>query len=98
MTPPPPPPGQGRDLSHHQKKIVDRYYDNIDTIMLAKLGELVGEVYLASGDEKALGKLWPRVEKALVNLKLEKSRVRAIVDKRDVEALAGLVNRKSVAK
>ena len=40
------------DFSPHQQKIIKRYYDNLDTISLQKLGELVGDLYLAQGKKR----------------------------------------------
>lgn len=56
------------DFTRHQKKIVDRYYDNRDNIMVTKLSELVSELYLAETDKKR-DQLWKRAELAMRNLK-----------------------------
>lgn len=79
------------DLSAHQRKIVDRYYEHRDTIMLAKLGELVSEVYVAESDA-ARERLWKRVEKALGNLPANDARARRVLDSRDPAQLAALVS------
>ena len=79
-----------RDLSKHQRGIVNRYYANRDTIMAAKLGELVSELYLCTNEKKAT-RLWERVLKALANTGVKPERIDAIVDARDVEQLARLV-------
>lgn len=88
---------RGQDLSRHQQKIVQRYYDNIDTISLTKLSELVTELYLAS-DDKARGRLWARVEKALAKVAGQDPRARAVLEGRDIEKLAALVNELSGKK
>jgi hypothetical protein len=79
-----------RDLSNTQRKIVNRYYDNKDTIMATKLAELVTELYLST-DNKKTTRLWERVLKALANTDTKPERIDAIVDARDVEKLARLV-------
>lgn len=56
------------DFTKHQKKIVDRYYDQRDNIMVTKLSELVSELYLAESDKKK-DQLWKRAELAMRNLK-----------------------------
>ncbi len=76
-----------RDYSEHQQRILSKYYKQLDTIMLQKLQELVGEIYLADTDAKRK-RLWERVEKALVNLKVPNDIAGHILAKRDVEALA----------
>ena len=57
------------DYTPHQRKIIDRYYEHRDDIMLAKLSELVGELYLADTDKKR-DKLWDRVATAMKNIKV----------------------------
>ncbi len=75
------------DLSNYQRKLVDRYYENRDSIMLAKLGELVGELYLAESDKKR-DKLWERVATAMKNLKILESTAAHILKERKPELLA----------
>lgn len=92
-------------LSAHQQKIVKRYYQNRDSIMVQKLGELVTDLMLATAAEnpskpattKKLDGLWDRAAKAVANLgapdDTEVVKAVAIVAKRDLEALATLVTR-----
>ena len=53
------------DYSQHQKAVISGYYNNLDTIMLQKLGELVTELYLADTKAKQ-NRLWQRANKAMV--------------------------------
>ena len=76
-----------QDYSAHQQRIITKYYNQLDTIMLQKLQELVGELYLAGTDAKRK-RLWERVHKAMVNLKLPDELVEHIMAKKDVEILA----------
>ena len=82
--------GSGRDFSPYQKKIVDRYYEHKDTIVLNKLGELVSDLYLCT-DSKQLSRHWEGVAKALAQLKVPESRIRRVCGMRKVELLAELV-------
>ncbi len=75
------------DYSKHQKKIIDRYYDHRDEIMLTKLGEIVTDLYLADGDRKR-DQLWKRAEKAMVQLKVKATIMKHILSSRDSEVLA----------
>ena len=75
------------DRSEYQADVISRYYDNLDTIMLQKLGELVGQLYLADTD-RLRDKLWQRAEKAIVRLKVPPAIIDHIMQKRDVEILA----------
>jgi len=86
---------KGREFSAHQRKIIDRYYKHRDTIALTKLGDIVGELYLADSPD-AKERLWDRAEKALDNLVKEEvitpaERERTIKNRR-VEDLAALAN------
>lgn len=81
---------KGQHFTRHQKKIVDRYYEHRDTIMLSKLGEAVSELYLCESQAKAK-KLWASVETAMKNLKVEPGRAGKIVAGRDVKGLAALL-------
>jgi hypothetical protein len=85
-------PGAGRpmgDYTPYQKKVIRRYYDNAKAIGYQRLTELVSEIYLAEG--KRLDSLWKQVETALGKLELPESRVRHVLQKRDPQLLASLV-------
>ncbi len=74
------------DYSQYQKGVISGYYNNLDTIMLGKLGELVTELYLA--DTKARkNRLWQRAYKAMVKLKVSPAIIEHIMEKKDVEIL-----------
>ena len=75
------------DYSKHQKKIIDRYYDHRDGIMLDKLGQIVTELFLAESDKKRTT-LWTRARKAMVNLNTPPKTIEYLCETRDVEALA----------
>lgn len=81
----------GKQLSNYQKKVVDNYYANLDTIMLQKLSELVTDLYLAESQDKRK-KLWARVEKALTKLKVKPAVKAHILEKQNVEILAKNLN------
>ncbi len=76
-----------QQYSAYQKKVVSDYYDNLDTIMLGRLQELVTELYLAESRAKR-DRLWERAEKAMTKLKIKPAIIRHILDKRDVTILA----------
>jgi len=79
-----------RPLTSHQRKIVERYYEHKDTIMVNKLAEIVSELYVAD-DEKKRARLWDRVERAMKNLKTDPKIVEAMMRDRKVEDLARFV-------
>ena len=75
------------ERSTYQKMVISRYYDNLDTIMLQKLGELVTELYLADTDAKK-NRLWQRAHKAMLKLKIPQPLLDHIMEKQNVEILA----------
>ena len=75
------------DYSQYQQGVISGYYNNLDTIMLGKLGELVTELYLADTKAKK-DRLWQRAHKAMVKLKVRPAMIEHIMHKEDVEILA----------
>jgi hypothetical protein len=73
--------------SKHQAEIISGYYTHLDTIMLQKLGELVTELYLADTPAKK-ERLWQRVHKAMIKLKINPAIIAHIMQRRDIEVLA----------
>jgi len=82
---------QGREYSKSQKKIINRYYEHFDTIQLTKLSEAVTELYLADSPKKS-EKLWKTVTTALARVEDASGRVKKIIEEKNLEALAKLVN------
>ena len=80
----------GREFSKHQKKIIQRYYEHRDDIMLQKLQELIGEAYLADTPRKR-DNIWKRIRTALANLEVPPRRIDQICDKQNPEVLAEAV-------
>jgi len=76
-----------KEYSQYQKSVISGYYDNLDTIMLQKLSELVTELYLADTKVKS-DRLWQRAQKAMIKLKVPPAIIDHIMEKRDVEILA----------
>lgn len=81
-----------QELSATQRKIVDRYYSNLDTISLTKLQEAVSELYLADSDKKK-EKLWKTVETALAKFPEVEARAVAVLRAKDIKGLAELVGK-----
>lgn len=75
------------DYSAHQKAVISGYYDNLDTIMLQKLSELVTDLYLAETKAKK-DRLWDRAQKAMVKLKIKPDIIDHIMQKQNAEVLA----------
>ena len=77
----------GNDYSQYQKSVISGYYDNIEVIMLQKLGELVTELYLAE-TPKRKDQLWKRTQQAMLKLKIRPAIIEHIMKKRSAEILA----------
>ena len=80
-----------REYSQYQKDVISSYYGNLDAIMLGKLSELVSELFLADSGTKR-DRLWERVHKAMLNLKIPPDIIAHIMAKKDVQILAKNLN------
>jgi hypothetical protein len=80
---------KGQHLSSHQRGIVKRYYEHLDSMTVQKLQEAVSDLFLAEG--KNAEKLWEKARAALERAKVEPARIERSVGKRDVQELARLV-------
>ncbi len=79
-----------REYSEYQRKVIERYYERRDEIMLAKLQELASEIVLAEREEKKL-RLWQRVEQAMQKLGVKPAIMQHILSRRDPAVLAANV-------
>ncbi len=73
-------------LSSYQKGVISNYYENLDTIMLTKLQEIVSDLYLADTKAKQ-DRLWGRAQKAMGKLKIKPAIIEHILTRRDVTIL-----------
>ena len=76
-------------LTKHQQSIVKRYYENLDTVLLQRVGEQVTDLYLAEGKKRA--KLWQSVEVSLAKLGVPKARIDHLRNSDDARQLATLL-------
>jgi hypothetical protein len=77
--------------SSYQQRVIRNYYENRDTIMLQRLGDLVTELYLAEGNART--RLWKRVRTALENLKVPKKQIDHLVASDNPSLLANELKR-----
>jgi hypothetical protein len=63
--------------SSYQQRVIRNYYENQGAILLQRLGDLVTDLYLAEGQNRA--RLWKRVATTLEKLKVPKERVQHLV-------------------
>jgi len=78
------------DYSPYQRKVIARYYDRKDEILIARLQEIVTDLALAES-ETARKRLWSRAEAALEALKAPPNERERIMSKLDSQALARYV-------
>jgi hypothetical protein len=77
------------DYSPFQRKIIDRYYKNLDAIQFQRLSELATDLYLAEGKKR--DRLWIRVEESLRKLEFPEARITLLIQKRDPALLVGIL-------
>ncbi len=77
----------GNEYTKYQADVIRHYYQNLDSIMLTKLSDLVTELYLADTDAKR-DRLWQRAQQAMTKLKVSPAIIDHIMKKRDVQVLA----------
>lgn len=77
-----------KEYSQHQKSVISSYYSNLDAIMLQKLSDLVGELYLAEAEPAKKERLWQRVHKAMVQLNVPDAIAKHIMQQRNPVVLA----------
>lgn len=76
------------DYTPYQRKLIERYYDQRDVIMLTKLEEIVSELFLAEDDKKTK-RLWDRARKAMKGLQVPDPLAEHIIEQGDITILAG---------
>ena len=75
------------EFTPHQRKIINRYYDHRDEIMLTRLQEIVTELYLADSVSKRK-RLWTRASSAMKALKVPPNLADHIIAQAKPEVLA----------
>ena len=77
------------DHTPYQRKIIERYYKNFDTITVQRLSELATDLCLAEGKKRE--RLWSRVEESLRKLEFPEARIVFLLQKRDPTLLVGIL-------
>jgi hypothetical protein len=77
------------DYTPYQRKIIDRYYKNLDAIKFQRLSELATDLYLAEGKKR--DRLWKQVEENLRRLEFPEARVANLLQQRDPALLVGIL-------
>jgi hypothetical protein len=77
------------DYTPYQKKIIERYYQNLDAIKHQQLSEIATELYLSEGKKR--DRLWQRVEDSLRKIGYPESRIVHLLQKREPALLVGIL-------
>lgn len=77
------------NFSKYQQNIIKNYYDNRDALSLQRLQELVTDLYLAEGKQRAT--VWKNIVAALQKLKIPQSRIDHLQKSNDPSLVAKLV-------
>ena len=77
-----------RNYTPYQQRIIRNYYQNQDSAMVQKLGDLISDLYLAEGKKRK--QIWTRISAALRNLKYPEERIEYLVAQDDPTILAKL--------
>ncbi len=77
------------DHTPYQRKIIDRYYKNLDAIKYQRLSELATDLYLAEGKKR--DRLWAQVETTLRKLEFAEPRIAELIFKRDPAVLVAIL-------
>ena len=75
------------EYTPYQQGIINRYYSQLDTILLEKLQTLVSELYVTESETKKK-RLWQRVQQAMEKLNVPQPILEHIMSRKDVEVLA----------
>jgi hypothetical protein len=78
-----------QDFTPYQEKVIKRYYDNHDSLLLQRLAELVGELYLTEGKKRKKG--WAAAAAAMQKLGVSQKRIDHLLAKGDPALLAEVV-------
>lgn len=73
----------------YQRKIIERYYKNLDGITFQRLSELATDLYLAEGKKR--DRLWSRVDECLRKLEVPDARIAVLLEKRDPALLVEIL-------
>jgi hypothetical protein len=77
------------DYTPYQRKIIERYYKNLDAIKLQRLSELATELYLADGKKRE--RLWKQVAETLRRIEFPEPRIEHLIAARDPTLLVGIL-------
>ena len=80
-----------KQYSKFQQKVIERYYDNRDSIALTRVQELVTELYLSEGKRRA--KHWDTVANNLEKLGVAKVTIEHLKTQDKPELVAELVKK-----
>jgi hypothetical protein len=77
------------NFSHHQQKIIKRYYREHDQIKQQRLAELITEVYLAEGKKR--DRIWKQIGELLASVEFPQARIDHLLARKDPTLLPAVL-------
>jgi hypothetical protein len=78
-----------QEYTPHQRRIIQRYYDNQPQILRQRLAELVTDLFLAEGKKRR--QLWKKAAAILEKIGVPSDRIEHVVSKDNPALLAEIV-------
>ncbi len=80
-----------KGYSQYQKKVIKGFYDNKDTRLVQKLGELVSNLYLET-NEKKVETGWKKIKKMLTDLNVHPGEVEYLTKDKSLSMISKKLN------
>ncbi len=76
-----------KGYTHYQKKVIKNFYDNKDTRLVQKLGELVSNLYLEA-NEKKIETGWKKIKKMLTDINVHPGEVEYLTKDKNLSMIS----------
>ncbi|MEP9409845.1 MAG: hypothetical protein HRF42_00290 [Candidatus Brocadia sp.] len=76
-----------KGYTEYQKKVIKNFYENKDLRLIQKLGELVSDLYLETGEKKKETG-WKRIKKMLLDLKVHPQEVEYLTKDKNLAVIS----------
>ncbi|MDR1485519.1 MAG: hypothetical protein LBT09_11940 [Planctomycetaceae bacterium] len=81
-----------KEKKTYQERVIKRYYEKREDIMVDKLASLVTDLYLAQGKKRQ--QLWKRIAAALANMNVSQTKIDYLTSQDNPELLARYLEKK----
>ncbi len=80
-----------KGYTQYQKKVIKSFYDNKDTRLVQKLGELVSNLYLET-NEKKIETGWKKIKKMLTDINVHPGEVEYLTKDKNLSKISKKLN------